>query len=252
MLACAQKLKNRGFRAGVGQRAVAADLLLHDASRRMIGMHDRERLHIRHDAAVRVAAAEAEHHHVAGRGASTSQRVIKHEAEISFLAAMQMPIGRIGPRFEWRTQPGIDKHPHQQHAAIDADALDVGAIVIRRADPGAGLGDDRRALRGFVARNRKSEIRSQKSESSISVRFLTSDLRLRFLASDRHLRRRHVGKAAEVREIVELALAGARRVVAAVIDGEAVTRRRQRSPTDRAASATCRRRRSPRSRSRRH
>lgn len=44
--------------------------------------------------------------------------------------------------------------------------------------------------------------------------------------SNRHLRRRHVGEAAEVRQIVELALAGARRVIAAVIDREGVAGRR--------------------------
>lgn len=59
--------------------------------------------------------------------------------------------------------------------------------------------------------------------------------------SDRHLRRRYIGEAAEVHQIVELALAGARSVITAIVDSERVAPRRnalQRIPEPK-RSACC-------------
>jgi hypothetical protein len=58
---------------------------------------------------------------------------------------MQMPVHRIGPRVERRTEIQINKNAHQQHAAIDADTFDIGAVVIGRADPRPRGGHDGRA-----------------------------------------------------------------------------------------------------------
>src|SRR5580704_13232861 len=49
--------------------------------------------------------------------------------------------------------------------------------------------------------------------------------RCRIRTSNRHLRRRHEGEAAEIREIVELRLTGAGRVVAAIVNRESVSGR---------------------------
>ena len=54
---------------------------------------------------MRVAAAEAEHHHVAGLRLVDLAAAIEDKAEIAFLAAVQVPVGRIGPRIERRTKP---------------------------------------------------------------------------------------------------------------------------------------------------
>ncbi len=94
--------------------------------------------------------AEAEERDVAGLGLLDLMRLIEHGAQVALLAPVQMPVARIGPRVERLDQAEIDEHAHQQHRAIAADALDVGADMIRRADPFACGGDDRRAGCGFV------------------------------------------------------------------------------------------------------
>ena len=112
-------------------------------------MHDRKRRGRRDDTAMRIATAEAKHHDVAGLRIFDLATAIEYKAEITLLAAVQMPIRRIGPRIEWRTEPGVDKHADDQHAAIDASAFDVGAVVVWRANPGPRLGDHHRALLCF-------------------------------------------------------------------------------------------------------
>ena len=91
-----------------------------------------------------VAAAVFEQRDIARLRASDFMGAIEDEAEIALFAAMQMPIDRIRTRIERRDEAAIDEDAHEQHAAIDARAFDVGAGVIGRADPGARLGDDAR------------------------------------------------------------------------------------------------------------
>src|SRR5262249_10137625 len=93
----------------------------------------------------------------------------QHKTEIALLALMQMPIGCIRPRIERLHQAEVAEHPHHQHAAVDTSAFDVGAVMIRRADPTARFaynaiavarrGGNRGALTDFVAHGLNRELR---------------------------------------------------------------------------------------------
>ena len=55
---------------------------------------------------------------------------------------MTVPIRSIRARIEGRDKAEVDEDADQQHPTIDADAFDVCAVMIRRANPRPGLGDD--------------------------------------------------------------------------------------------------------------
>ena len=82
-----------------------------------------------------------------GPGLGDLAKAIGGEAEISLLAAMQMPVFRVGPRIERREKPRIDEDADQKHPAVDAGAAHVGAGVIGRPDPSPRLGDDAARVR---------------------------------------------------------------------------------------------------------
>ena len=180
-------------------------------------MHDGQRARFGDDAAMRITAAVTQHHDIARLRATDLSRAFENEAEIAFLAAMQVPVDGVRPRIEWGTQPGVDKNPHQQHAAVDADAFDVRAIVIRRADPGARVGNDGGPLCAFAGIHALIRLAARLGARQLGPTG----------PSNRHLRRRHIGKAAKVGQIAKFALARARGVIAAVIDSEGVARRRR-------------------------
>lgn len=129
---------------------IAADIFLEHEACRLKGMHDGQRGSIGHDAAVRVAAAVAKDHHIAGKRPQACRRMhffrpVEDEAEIAFLGAVQIPIIGIWARIERSTEPGIDEDANEQHPAIDAGALDVALRVIWGPDPGARFPHDNAA-----------------------------------------------------------------------------------------------------------
>ena len=123
---------------------------------------------------------------------------------------MHHPIGGVGPvgRSARRGQVAIDAH--EQHRAVDADPLDVGHVMIGRADPGARSRDDGAALCEVLRPRRSKKVRHGFSKPSAAAG-----------------RRGSRGSW----RVVEPVLAGALRVVATRIDGEGVAgrgRERQR------------------------
>jgi hypothetical protein len=55
---------------------------------------------------------------------------------------MQHPVGIVGTRIERLDKAEIDEDPHDQHAAIDAVAAHIGAIVIGSQNPFARFRHD--------------------------------------------------------------------------------------------------------------
>ena len=74
----------------------------------------------------------------------------EEEAEIAFLIAVHHPVLRVGARVEALDQAEVAIDADEQHGAVDADALDVGHVMVGRADPGARGRDDRGALAAFL------------------------------------------------------------------------------------------------------
>ena len=97
---------------------------------------------LRDDPAVREAAAIAEQDRVGRPRRRDGARAGEQEAEIALLAAMQMPVARVGAGVERFDQAEVAIDAHQQHRAVAARALDVGHVVIRRADPFARRRND--------------------------------------------------------------------------------------------------------------
>jgi hypothetical protein len=105
-------------------------------------MYDGKRRCRSHDAAVAVATPITKHEDVAGPRLFHLCTTIEDKAQIALVAAVQMPVRRIGPRIERRTKSSIDEDANNQHAAINANAMQIGAIMIRRSNPAARFGDD--------------------------------------------------------------------------------------------------------------
>ena len=122
------------------------DFLLEHAARRREGVDDRERLRLRHDAAMREAAAEAEQHDVGRPRLLHSACAVEQETQIALVVAMQHPVAHVGARVERLDQAEVAIDAHQQHRAVDAGAFDVGGMMVGRADPTARGRDDGRAL----------------------------------------------------------------------------------------------------------
>lgn len=113
-------------------------------------MHEGQGIRTGDNAAMTVATAIAKHDDIARPRRLDFAAALKHEAEITFLAPVQMPIGGIRTRIEGGTQSRIDKNPNDEHAAIDTRAVHVGRMMIWRADPASRLGDDCRPFGVFV------------------------------------------------------------------------------------------------------
>ncbi len=133
------------------KEGIAADIFLEHEACRLERVDDGQRARVRHDAPVRVAAAVAEDHHVAGERPRAGRRMhflrpVEDEPEIAFLGPVQIPIVGIGARVERRTEPGIDEDANEQHPAIDAGALDVALRMIGRSDPRSRFAHDMAAL----------------------------------------------------------------------------------------------------------
>ena len=92
-----------------------------------------------------VASADTKEHDVAVLRLARLARELQQEAEIALFIAMQEPIVRIWARIERRDQAKVAIDAHQQHGAVDAVALDVSCMMVRRPDPRARLGDHSRA-----------------------------------------------------------------------------------------------------------
>ena len=91
-----------------------------------------------------------------GSGSRPEPGAREQEAEIALLVAMQHPVARVGARIERFDQAEIAIDAHQQHGAVDAAcALDVGRVMIGRADPRARRRDDR--LTAFGLRQRRTD-----------------------------------------------------------------------------------------------
>ncbi len=86
----------------------------------------------------------------AGLRRGDGARAGEQEAEIALLAAMQMPVARVGAGVERLDQAEVAIDAHQQHRAVAARALDVGHVMIGRADPFARRRDDAGAGDEFV------------------------------------------------------------------------------------------------------
>ena len=82
----------------------ARHFLLKNDPRRLKRMNDGERASFRHDAAVRVAAAVAEHHHVAREWIGDFLRAVKNEPKIAFLAPVEIPIVGVRARVKRRAK----------------------------------------------------------------------------------------------------------------------------------------------------
>ena len=61
--------------------------------------------------------------------------------------AMEKPILDVGARIGRRDQVEIDVHADEEHDAIGTRAFDRAAMMVGRAEPRAGLGDDPLGLR---------------------------------------------------------------------------------------------------------
>ena len=92
-----------------------------------------------------------------GRGAVDLARAGEQEAEIALLVAVQHPVAGVGPRVERLDEAEVAIDADQQHRAVDADALDVGRVMIGRADPGARRRDDGGALPPFPVGGRAGD-----------------------------------------------------------------------------------------------
>ncbi|ONF47227.1 hypothetical protein RSM1_20515 [Methylobacterium radiotolerans] len=86
-----------------------------------------------------VGAAVAEHHDIPGLRVLNFGGALEHEAEVALVVAVEVPILRVGARVESRHEAGIDEHAHEEHAAIDADAAQVGAGMVGGAKPASCL-----------------------------------------------------------------------------------------------------------------
>jgi hypothetical protein len=79
--------------------------------------------------------ANPEENHIARFRRCDDMSVRKELIEIFLVGAMEVPVRGIGPRIEGRDEAEVAEHAHQQHRAIAADALQVGADMIWRSDP---------------------------------------------------------------------------------------------------------------------
>jgi hypothetical protein len=104
-----------------------------------------QRRSYRDDRAVTETTADAEKNHIARLRRCDDMSMRKELIEIFLVGAMQVPVRGIGPGIEGRDQAEVAEHAHQQHRAIAADLLQVGADMIRRPDPRARLSDNLRA-----------------------------------------------------------------------------------------------------------
>ena len=84
--------------------------------------------------------------------------MVAQVVEVALLAAVQVPVGGVGPRVERRQQAEIDVDAHDQHAAIHPDAAEVRAGMIRRADPAPRLRDDAGAIDGVERHGEVSQM----------------------------------------------------------------------------------------------
>jgi len=67
----------------------------------------------------------------------------------SISRAVQMPVGRIVAGVEGLDQADVGVDADRQLGAVDADALEPGAVVIGRAEPGDGFRHHRGARGGM-------------------------------------------------------------------------------------------------------
>ena len=130
------------FRGPLRKLGVVRNLFLENAARRGVGVDDRQWVGLGHDSPVRKAAADAEQHHVARFGTLDLTRALQQEAEIFLFVAVQHPVFRVGARIEGLHEAEIAKDANEDHCAVNADAANVGSVVIGRAQPEPGGGDD--------------------------------------------------------------------------------------------------------------
>src|SRR5579859_2163010 len=74
----------------------------------------------------------------------------RDEAEEPLLRLVDVPVARIVARIEPLDQAGVGVDRQHEHGAVDADALDAGAVMPGRTHPGHRLGNDGRALFGHA------------------------------------------------------------------------------------------------------
>ena len=174
-------------------------------------------------------------------GAVDQARAGEEEAEIALVVAVQHPIAGVRLRVERLDKPEVAIDADKQHRAVDADALDVSRVMVGRADPAARRGDDRVALKALAGVAIENPLRLARGPPRLAPGEARKAERPPALmrgtgrgaaSSIRHLRRRDVGEAAEVRHVVEPALTGRLRVIAARIDREGVAGATARTAAD--------------------
>jgi hypothetical protein len=115
-------------------------------------VNDSERLGARDDAAMSKAPADAEHDHVTGPWRGYDLGPAQQELQITLVVAVQHPVAGVRPWIKGFDEAEVAVDAHQNHRTVDADTLDVGGMVVRRANPRARGGDNIGATLSFVHR----------------------------------------------------------------------------------------------------
>jgi hypothetical protein len=94
------------------------------------------------DSAVREATTKLEDRHITALRWSANLAGVTHQSlEIALRVAMQVPVGRIKWHIDMWDYARCLIDLSEQHQAIGTTAFDPTHVVIRRPQPGLGLGD---------------------------------------------------------------------------------------------------------------
>ncbi len=93
-----------------------------------------------HDGGMAEGAAIAKEQEISRfRGRKNLPCVGKDGLQVALIAAMQVPVGRIGAGVDEGNDAGGTVDTREEHGAIHAMAFDIGAVVIGGADPTLGF-----------------------------------------------------------------------------------------------------------------
>ena len=123
--------------------------LLEDHASWHVCVHDPNRTETCHYSTMGVAPPKAKEDYVSKTWLLYLTRSAGHEAEVSLLGPVHVPVCRIGSRIERFHQSCVDEHANQQHSAVHSRSHDVGIGVVRSADPPTSLGNNSRSLLGL-------------------------------------------------------------------------------------------------------